>query len=163
MADAATEGQPADSGVAHEPTGHGQSVELRLPVHILVEAPTLRDDRLGNRIHMGARHRRQVDEDSAVGDGVARDRVAAAADGEVVATLPAESDDGGDVGGSTTAGDERRATLDLAVPDLARRVVRSVVRSDQLADEVGPEVLKVQRHSCSHCLQAGATNPASNA
>jgi hypothetical protein len=92
-----------------------------------------------------------------------RDRVAATADGEVVAALPAESDDRGDIGCSTAAGNERRAPLDLAVPDLARRVVRSVLRSDQLADEVGPEVLDVQRHSCSHCLQAGATNPASNA
>jgi hypothetical protein len=68
-------------------------MKLRLPVHVFVEAATLRDNRSGDRIDVRAGHRRQVNEDRAVGYGVTRDRVAATADGEVVATVPAESND----------------------------------------------------------------------
>jgi hypothetical protein len=81
-------------------------------------------------------HRREVDDEAVVDDGGARDVVAAAADGERKPVLGSEADRDRHVGGVGASRDHRRVLVDHAVPDAARRLVRGVVRCDDLAGEL---------------------------
>ena len=90
-------------------------------------------------------HRREVEEQRAVGDGEAGDLVAAAADGEEHAVLAGEVHrrlDVADVGG---ADDEAGAAVDHPVPDGARRVVAGVAGVEELAVERDVERVRDRR------------------
>jgi hypothetical protein len=67
---------------------------------------------------------------------MASNRVASAAYRGSESVLAAESNRGDDVGHTRAASDERRLTLDVAIPDLAHAIVGRIVRLDQLALEV---------------------------
>ena len=59
----------------------------------------------------------EVEDDAALGDAVAREAVAAAADGELRPGVAGEGDDAGDVGGVGDADDHGRAAVDRAEED----------------------------------------------
>jgi len=96
-------------------------------------------DRSGLRVDEHAVHRREVDHESAVADGAARDVVAAAPNRERQSGLPREVHGGDDVGRTGTARDDRRISVDHSVPELSRLVVPCVARQHELAAHVGGE------------------------
>ena len=77
----ATEGQPGDAGAGHHAERGGEFVTLRRSVELPEQqpGPGVRDP-LG-RIDGHVLHAREVEHDPPVADGVARDAVAAAANG----------------------------------------------------------------------------------
>jgi hypothetical protein len=68
-------------------------------------------------------HRRQVDHEAAIGDGLAGDVVATAADGHLEVAFAAEADGVDDVSHGVAPGDERRALVDEPVVDTACSVI----------------------------------------
>ena len=80
-------------------------------------------------------HPREVDHDTVVAGREAGDAVAAAADGDDELLLTGEAERSDDVVGVGRPNDQRRATVDHAVPDRARRVVTGVVRAHDLTGE----------------------------
>jgi hypothetical protein len=80
-------------------------------------------------------HLREVDHEGTVADGLAGDVVAAAFDGDEQAVLAGELHAMHDVGGVDAAGDERRAAVDHAVPDLAGVAVVAVAGGQQAAPQ----------------------------
>ena len=55
--------------------------------------------------------------------------------------LAREPHRGDHIGDAPAPRDQRRATVDVAVPDLADVVVRGIGRFDEIADEIGPQRL----------------------
>jgi hypothetical protein len=98
-------------------------------------------------------HRRQVDDDAVVADGVARDVVPAAPHGEREPALAREAKRGRDVLGAAAARYERRPPIDGAIPDPPRTLVRRVIGSDELPGE--PATERRQQHVFKH----GRTSP----
>ena len=111
-ADPATEREPgqADAGrVAErrrEPVGRGRDRVLA------GGQPRLGPREASLGIDVETLHRRQVDDDAAVGRAVARDAVAARPDGELEVVVPGEGDAPGHVGGVGRADDEDRLAIE---------------------------------------------------
>ena len=125
--------KPAIAGGRDEPAGDGEPEGLRLVVEVapLHAALGARGAALG--VDADALHRREVDDDAAVGGREAGDAVAAAAHGDLEVLAARELDRAHDVGDARAADDERRAAVVGAVPDRARLVVARVAGRDHLA------------------------------
>lgn len=96
--------------------GRGQPEYLAGAIEVRIEAAALDPDGADRRIDPGARHRRQVDHQAAIGDGVPGDGVAAASDRGQQVVFAAEPDGGHHVGGIAAAGDQGGPALDMRVP-----------------------------------------------
>src|SRR5262249_21533423 len=90
-ADATAEGEPGDSGVAHDSTGGGQTVRLRLAVDVAPQRTTLHPGPAGGGIDPRGPHRREVDDDPVVANGGARNVVASAAYGDLQIVVAGET------------------------------------------------------------------------
>ena len=122
-ADPAAEREPGDAGRRDEATGHRQPEGLRLVVELSPGRAALGDDALGVRVDPDALHRRQVDDDPAVGGGEPGQAVSTTANGDLELLAARELDGGDDVGDARAANDERRTPVDHPVPDGPSRVV----------------------------------------
>ena len=129
VADAATEGQAPDAGVADDAAGDREPECLALAVDMVVEATSLDADRPRERVDPRAGHEREVDHQAVIAEGVAGDGVPAAAHRGEQIVLARKPDGGSHVCDTPAPGDQRRPPVDVAVPDPADVVVRSVGRS----------------------------------
>ena len=94
-------------------------------------------------IDVGAAHPREVDHDAVVAGREAGDAVAAAPNGDDEVLLTGEAESRDDVVGARRPHDQRRPTVDHAVPDRARRVVALVVGAHDLARETVRQLVQV--------------------
>ena len=134
-ADATAEGEPGDSGMAHDSAGGGQAVRLRLVVDVAPQRTTLHPGPAVGRIDPHAPHRREVDDDPVVANGGARHVVASAPYGNLQIVVAGETDGRDHVGGPDASGDQLRAPVNGTVPDCTGDVVVGVVGTDQPASE----------------------------
>ena len=109
--------------MAHDAAGSGQPERLALAVEVRVQAAALGPDGGAIGSTRVARHRREVDHEAVVAQGVAGHGVASAPHRRRKLLLAGEPHGGDDVGHARTTGDERRTAMDVAVPDLAGLVV----------------------------------------
>ena len=113
-------------------------------------------------IDLGAAHPREVDHDAVVAGREAGDAVAAAPHGDDELLLTGEAEGRDDVVGARRPHDQRRPTVDHAVPDRARRVVAGVVGAHDLAREsVGQlvQVARSHRHALSFYTRCPRAHP----
>src|SRR5215213_1059609 len=89
------------------------------------------------------RHRREVNEDAPVAQGVARDSMAAAANRNLQPPIPGEPQRGEDVGRTGATCDEGGTSADRPIPDRAGLFVAFVQRAEQRAGKVRSELLYV--------------------
>jgi hypothetical protein len=82
----------------------------------------------------------------ALGHGGSRGTVRAAPDRHLEAVLAGEGDRDADVGGLDRPDDDRRASVDPAVPQRACLVVPGVLPDEDLADDGRPQGLDVSDH-----------------
>jgi hypothetical protein len=136
-ADATTQAEAADAGVAHDAARGGQTVRLRLVVDIAPQGTALDESRALDRIDRHGAHRRDVDHDSVVAHRGAGHVVAPAPDGDLEVAVAGEAHRCGHVGGATAAGDHSRSSVDGAVPYGACAVVLVMLRGDHVAPEPG--------------------------
>ena len=134
-ADAAAESQAADAGRAERAAGGGQPVRLRRCVECAPggAAAGARDSRVPvdlDRVESG-----QLDDQTAVADGVARDVVTAAADRNRQPVLGRHAERGDDVGGAPAARDRERPPVDERVERRPRLVVGGMLLGEELARE----------------------------
>ena len=135
--DAPAERQPADAGVRHDPRRRREPERLRRRVERPEQRPALHLRRARARVDDDAPHPRQVDHQPAVGHRPSRRTVPAAPHAERQTELARDPDRGAHVVGAGAPHDVRRATVDGAVPDGARRVVLGGVGDEDLALEAG--------------------------
>ncbi len=91
----------------------------------------------GGRIDAHRFHRRQVDHQSVIADGAARDVVSTAAHREQQVVVAREGHRAADVGDSRAANDRCRATVDHRIPYAARFVETGVARQQHLPSRRG--------------------------
>jgi hypothetical protein len=143
-----SQSESGDAGLGHNATRGGQTELLGLAVHLGPQAAGLHRRTSSLGIHTDALHRREVDHQPAVQDGVARHAVASAThrDGKTLVTR--ETQGGQHVRRPGAASDENRTPVDGGVPYPPRGVVPGVARLEQFAPE-GPA--KVPQHSLVQC------------
>jgi hypothetical protein len=140
-AEAAPEGEPGDTGHRDDPEGGRQPELLRLVVELAQRQSCLGFRRSPRRIDPDAFHGRQVEHQTAIGHGVARDAVSTATHRKQEIVRPGEVDSLDHVGGAPATDDHRRALVDHPVEDGASSIVAVVFRAYELAAQVGRELL----------------------
>ena len=123
--------------------GRGQAERLRLVIEIAPRHAGLRRHRAPLPIDPDALHRRQVDHEPAVADGVAGDVVTAAAHGDQQLVGPREIDGGEHVGRTGAPRDQGGLAVDRAVPDTAGGVVAGVTGLQQRTTKAGSKFANV--------------------
>ena len=149
-ADAATEREAGDAGVADEAAGRCQAVLLRGRVDIGPGGTAAADRAPRDRIDGHAVHRAEMDHHPALADRVARVVVSAAAHRELEALRAREADRFGDLVGGVAARDERRLAIDGAVPDRTRAVVLRLTGRQHLPAETAAERLDASNSWIGH-------------
>ena len=112
-------------------------------VQIAPQHTALRRDGARVWIDADAFHEGQVDDESAVVRSVSGRAVAAAADGNEEPEQPREVDGLLDVRSTQAPHDERRATIDVAVPYAPRLFVLRLAGDDELAAQASSQALDV--------------------
>ena len=135
----AAEGQPADARVGHHPAGGGQPEPLGLGVQVAQERAPVHRGHTSLGVHRDGAHLGQVDDDAAVGGGVARDAVTAAAHRHLEPGLAGEGDGRDHVLPAAAPGDDRRTPVHHRVPDAARVAIPGVVGTQDPPSEPTPE------------------------
>ena len=90
-ADARTEREPGNAGVAHDAASGGQTVGLRLVVDIAPQRTALHQCRAADRVDPHGPHRRQVDDDAVVAYSGTGHIVTTAADGDLQVVVSGET------------------------------------------------------------------------
>jgi hypothetical protein len=133
--DPTTEREAGDAGVAHDATGGGQAVGLRLAIDVAPQRSTLHQDGAAGRVDQHGSHGREVDDDSVVAHRGAGHIVAAAPHRDLQIVGAGKAHSGNHVGGPAASGDQARAPVDGAVPDGPGGVVVAMVGGDNVAPE----------------------------
>ena len=115
-ADAATEREPGDAGVAHDAARGGQTVGLCLVVDVAPQRTALHQRRAADRVDPDGPHRREVDDDAVVTHRGTGHVVAPASYGDLEVVVPGETHGRGHVGGPAASSDQPGAPVDGAVP-----------------------------------------------
>ena len=137
-ADPAAEREAGDAGVRHVAVGDRQAVRPGRPRNVAEQRAAADARAAGLRVDLDAVHRRQVDGHPAVRHRVALHAVPAAAHGDLHSLVAGAQQRLGDLRVRAGPGDGRRAVVDRAVPEGARRVVALVLRFDHFtAQAVG--------------------------
>ena len=124
--------------------GRGDEAEGQgLAIEIAEERPAPGACQSTRRIHAYGAHRRQVDHEAVVTARLSRQAVGASAHGDEQVVRTRKANGPHDVGGSSAAGDERRAFVKNGVEDLARVVVTGRIRQVQLTPQARAEVLHI--------------------
>jgi len=139
-ADAAAEGEPGDTGVAHDAAGGGQTVGLRLVVNIAPQRTTLHPGRATGGVDPHGPHRREVDDDPVVAHRGTGHAVAPAPYGDLEVVGAGEAHRRDHVGHARAAGDAGRMAVNRAIPDPAGGVVAGAGRQQQLSAERSADV-----------------------
>ena len=131
--DAAAEGEPRNARVADEATRRGKAVLLGSGIEIRPRraAAAYRPARGG--VDGDTVHRAEVDHHAAIADGVACVVVTTAPDGDFKLPRSGEADRLGDLCRTRAARDDRRFSIDRAVPHRATVVVFGITGGQNLA------------------------------
>ena len=95
----------------------------------------------GTRIHPNAAHQRQVQHQSVVTRGSARNAVAAATHRQQQVVRAGEVDRRDDIGGAAAVSDQGWPLVHDAIPEEAALVVARISWADQAASQIGRECL----------------------
>jgi hypothetical protein len=140
-AEPAAKRQPGDTGVGVRTTGRRQTVLLRRCVELRPPHPRLDAGGTVRRINLDALHQRQVDHHAARTHGVACGAVITAANRHDHTRSPHHPKRRNHVGDIEASRDDRRPTVDHAVPDRAYVVEAGVGclqhRTAQRATQIG--------------------------
>jgi len=142
-AQAAAERETRDASGRDLAAGRRQPEGLRLVVELAPRHAALRLHRASRPVHADTLHRRQVDHQAPVTDGVAGDVVTAAAHGDQQLVGPREIDGGEHVGRTGAPRDQGGLAVDRAVPDTARGVVAGVTGLQQRTTKAGSKLANV--------------------
>ena len=146
-ADAAPEGEPADTGLGDDPTGNSETERVGFTIEIAKRGAALDAHGACRRVDVDGSHPREVDDKAIIAKGTATDVVAPASDGREQVVVTTEVDRGDDVGESRAAGYERRPFRHARVPEATGIAVAAALWCEQIALERGSELLDVQgRH-----------------
>ncbi|MDT4787923.1 hypothetical protein FQZ97_202980 [compost metagenome] len=149
-ANAARQSESGDTRRRNQSAGRGASERRRCGIDIAPGGPAFDIRPVKSRRNADGIHRRHVDHQPAIADGIAGDIVSAAANGNgepMGASVLHRRDD---VGGVAASGDQRRPPVDHPVPHHPRSVVGGASRSEQFAAQFIAEcfIRHVETSSC---------------
>jgi hypothetical protein len=143
-ADAATEREPGDAGVADHADRADEAVRLRGDVELAEERPSVRDGGPCGRVHLDAAHGRQVDHDSAVDAAEPGGTVAAGLHLDLEVVVAGEAHGRRDLRRRRRLDDERGPAVVDRIPQPAGVVVRRIVGGKDFANG-SAELLEMTR------------------
>src|SRR5262249_38782281 len=114
---------------------------LRSRVEVGQDAPRIDRGPAGIRVYLDVLHQRQVDHQTVIAHGIARDVVSASPDRDEQFVLARELDGLHDIVGRLAAGDQRRRAIDHGVPDLSYLVVARVSGTNYVSAELSFELV----------------------
>ena len=95
----------------------------------------------GIRVDLDVLHQREVDHQTVIAHGIARDVVSASPDRDEQFVLARELDGLHDIFGRRAAGDQRRRAIDHGVPDLSHLIVARVPGKNYVSPELSFELV----------------------
>ena len=125
-AEATTEGEPGDARRRDSAHRRGEAERLAFTIELRKREARLGADRAACGIHAAAFHRREVDQESAVRDGLAGCVVATATRRDREPVRLRESNARDDVSGTNAFRDQHRPVLDHRIEHLPGLVVRRI-------------------------------------
>jgi hypothetical protein len=134
-AQAPAQGQTCDPGVGHRPAGGGQAESLRLTVKLAPQDAALGPCGAGLGVDADPLHRRQVNDHAAIIGAVTGGAVTPAAHRRQRALLARETDRVPHIRDAPAACHQRRAPVDVAVPDPPGGVITGIADPDHLTPE----------------------------
>ncbi len=134
-AKAAAEGQAGHARGRVDAERRREAMRLSDRIEIGERAAGLDGRSAGGRVHLNALHQREVDHETVVANGIARDVVAAPADRDEQVVRARELDRLDDIVSRPAARDQRRLAIDRRVPDLSDLVVTRVARKKHVSPE----------------------------
>ena len=140
-ADATTEADAADAGVAHDASGGGQAVGLGFVIDVAPQGTALDTRRAFGGIDPDPAHFREIDDDPVVAHRGAGHVVTSAPYRDLEVATACETDRRGHVGCPGAAGDQSGSPVDHAVPHDSGVVVVRVIGGNQFAPEIGDPVV----------------------
>jgi hypothetical protein len=164
--EATTQRQTGHPGGTDEAAGCRQIEDLGIVIDLTPGETRLTARRAADGIDPEAFHRREVNHQATVADGVTGHVVAAAADSNLELVLAGEVDGAHDVNCSDAASNQGRMLVDHAVVDHAGRVVARVTGTEELATQARAErldsrVVKGGREEKSDVLDGHGAPPGS--
>ena len=126
------------------------SCRLRLVIEITEERPAAHPHKRARAVHAHALHRRKVDDESAIANGIAGHVMPAAPHRDRQLLLPGKAHCSRDVGRTGAARNRARSPVDHAVPDSARSFVALIPALENRTAMPLPEfldLLGIQRTS----------------
>jgi len=133
--DAAAECQARNPGVRDDPARCREPERLRRAVKLTPQRSRLRARGARLRIDANALHQAEVDDDGAIANRQARKAVTPTADGDLKVRAPREPHSRNHVRRPGAARDQRGATVDRTVPDLAALVIDRIPGAHELSAE----------------------------
>jgi hypothetical protein len=135
-ADTAAERQAGHARVADDPCRADEAVCLGRDIELAEKCAAVRPCGAVLRVDRDAAHRREVDDQAAIGAGVAGRAVTARPDGELEGMVACEADRLRDFGRRRRADDARRMKVVDGVPQPSRLVVSAIAGRDDVAAEL---------------------------
>jgi hypothetical protein len=145
VADATAQREPADAGGGDDASRGGETERARGVVHVAPRCASFGPRRHARRIDSNTAHRREVDDDATVTRAETGRAVGAAANREIEARLASGRHRSHHVGGVATPHDRGGATIDHRVVDRPRLVVTLVRGGHDVAANLLPKLLDVER------------------
>ena len=149
-ADPAAEGQPGHAGMADDADRTDEAMLLGRDVKLAEERSPARPRDAGRRVDAHIVHAAEVDDDAAVGRGIAKPAMTASADGDFELPIAAEPNRRGDVVDAGRPNHDGRSTVDRRVPDPAGIVVGRVVGGNDLAGKRVAKFVELGACRCDH-------------
>ena len=136
-AQAAAQGEARDTGVGDGATGRRQAERLGFVVELAPGDSALRAGRAPDGIDPHAPHPGQVDHQTVVADGIAGNVMATAAYRQQQMMGAGELDTLEDIGHTSTADNQCRASVNHGIPDLASLLVARLTGTEQGTTQAG--------------------------
>lgn len=160
-AEASSEGEPGNPGMGHYSSRRSQSMRLSSGIEITPQSARLDPRHLRFRINLHPTQGRKVDHDAVVAQRRPRDIVASATNRDWQTLLAGKGQSASRVGATGALGDERRPTIDGAVPNSPGGIIVGVPGFDQATSEPGQP--RRRKHAASfvqrgpHCKDKNST------
>src|SRR5947207_1986732 len=139
---AAAEGQSGDAGGRDGSDRRRELERLGFTIKFGPNHPRLGPDNLRRGFDANALHAGQVNHQPGVADSLATDVVPPALDRDEGVVFAGEADRRRHIGSPGAADDQRRPTIDHAIPDDSRVVISCIAQSEQRAAQAARELLE---------------------
>ena len=155
-ADTTAESQSGHAGMTDDADRTDETMLLRSDIELAEERSPARPRNARRGVDADIVHATEVDDDAAVGRGIAKPAMTASADSDFELPIAAEPNRRGDVVDAGRPNHDGRSTVDRRVPDPAGIVVCRVVGRNDLAGKRVAKFVELGASRCDHAESLAA-------